>query len=320
MRTIISAVLFILLIVEGLGQQAPQYSHYVFNQFQLNPAVAGSKPCLDLKFGFRNQWAGYPDGPKTQFGSIHSAVGKKSEKSKSWHGLGVKFESDQVARFRQSLVGVAYAYHWQMSRDMYASLGLFVGFNQYKVDLTGATVLDPNDVVFEYETQNMLIPDITPGFWMHNENFFVGLSVKHLYGNVLLKQGGAIDPNDPGPTAKLRPHFNFTTGKAYEMSKKVNFIPSLRLGYVNSAPLAIDVNAFVDFDQTLAIGLGYRNSDALIGMFKLNFAKFFSLGYAYDFTVSDMSKVSSSTHEVMLGITACPGKSGGRHNKCAAYD
>lgn len=315
MRAIISAVVLTFLVVVGLGQQVPQYSHYIFNQFQLNPAVAGSQPCLNLRFGFRNQWAGFPNGPKTQFGSVHGTLGKQSEKSKSWHGIGVKFETDQVARFRQSLVAVAYAYHWQMSREVYASLGIFAGFNQYKIDLTGLTfpTTEVDMVLVGLQGQNFIIPDITPGFWMHNENFFLGLSVKHITGNTLLK-------GDPAPTGKLRPHFNFTTGKAYEMSKKVNFIPSFRMGYVNSAPLAIDVNAFVDFDQTLAIGLGYRNSDALIGMFKLNFAKFFSLGYAYDFTVSDMSKISTSTHEVMLGIKACPGKTGGRHNKCAAYD
>ncbi len=312
MRILIGTILLLFFAFKVEGQQIPQYSHYVFNQFQLNPAVAGSKPCLDLRFGFRNQWAGYGDGPKTQFGSIHSAVGRKTEKSTSWHGMGVKFETDQAARFRQSMVALAYAYHFRMSREMYASLGFFVGFNQYKVDLTNALVLDPNDQVFDdIQQQNLLVPDVTPGFWMHNKNFFLGLSAKHIMGNTLLENNGE---------AKLRPHFNLTTGKAYKMSKTVNFIPSLRLGYVNSAPLAIDVNAFIDFDNVLALGIGYRNGDALIGMFKLNFMKFFSLGYAYDYTISNMSTISNSTHEVLLGIIACPGKSGGRHNKCAAYD
>jgi type IX secretion system PorP/SprF family membrane protein len=146
---------------------------------------------------------------------------------------------------------------------------------------------------------------------MHNENFFLGLSVKHIMGNTLLESNGE---------GKLRPHFNLTSGKAYEMNKKVNFIPSFRLGYVTAAPLAIDVNAFVDFDNVLALGLGYRNGDALVGMFKLNFLKHFSLGYAYDYTISDISTISTSTHEVLLGIIACPGKTGGRHNPCAAYD
>jgi type IX secretion system PorP/SprF family membrane protein len=318
MRIGLTFLLFIALQHTLSAQQAPQYSHYVFNQFQLNPAVAGSKPCLDLRFGFRNQWAGFGEGPKTQFGSIHSAVGRKSEKSTNWHGLGVKFETDQAARFRQSMVALAYAYHFQMTREMYASVGLFVGFNQYRVDLTNAIFLDPNDVVFEnVQAQNLLVPDVTPGFWMHNDDFFLGISVKHIVGNTLLESTG--DPAAP-PEAKLRPHFNLTTGKAYEMSKTVNFIPSLRLSYVSAAPLAFDVNAFVDFDNTLALGLGYRNGDALIGMFKLNFMKYFTLGYAYDFTISDMSNVSNSTHEVMLGIIACPSKSGGRHTPCAAYD
>jgi len=317
MRIGLALLFFLVLQLSVRGQQTPQYSHYVFNQFQLNPAVAGSKPCLDLRFGFRNQWAGFGEGPKTQFGSIHSAVGRKSEKATNWHGLGVKFETDQAARFRQSMVAIAYAYHFQMSREMYASVGLFVGFNQYRLDLTNALVAPNDPVLDEFQQNNLLVPDITPGFWMHNEDFFLGVSVKHIMGNTLLESTG---DDDVPAEAKLRPHFNLTSGKAYEMSKTVNFIPSLRVSYVSAAPLAFDVNAFVDFDNTLALGLGYRNGDALIGMFKLNFAKHFSLGYAYDFTISDMSTVSNSTHEVILGIIACPSKSGGRHTPCAAYD
>ncbi|NNK80891.1 MAG: type IX secretion system membrane protein PorP/SprF, partial [Flavobacteriales bacterium] len=37
------SIVFLLIIVSACqAQQVPQYSHYIFNQFQLNPAVAGT--------------------------------------------------------------------------------------------------------------------------------------------------------------------------------------------------------------------------------------------------------------------------------------
>lgn len=300
------------------AQQAPQYSHYVFNQFQLNPAVAGTKQCLDLRFGFRNQWTGFEDGPKTQFGSMNTRLGRSKKKGSPWHAIGIKFETDQAARFSQSLVQAAYAYHFKMGREMNASFGIFLGFNQYKVDLEGITQVGPNPsiqdpVLLDASQKSFLFPEVSPGFWMHNKKFYLGLSVKHATGNPILNDNEASE-------ARLIQHLNFTTGYAYIIGQKTNFIPSLRVGYASGVPLGIDVNGMLDYDRRLALGLGYRNGDALIGLMKVNFLNYFTLGYAYDFTLSDAKALSGSTHEVILGISVCPGQTSGRYNPCAAYD
>ncbi len=296
------------------AQQAPQYSHYVFNQFQLNPAVAGTYKCLDLRFGFRNQWAGFDKAPKTQFGSVSTRLGKP-KKNKTQHGFGIKFETDQAAIFSQSLVQLAYAYHFKMGREMNGSIGLFAGFNQFKVDLSNAVLAGPDNglddpVLADPQSQNLLVPEVSPGFWMHNEDFFFGVSVKHATGNKMIDNG----------EAKLLQHVNLTTGIAYKIGATSHFIPSLRVGYVPGAPLAIDVNSMLDFNRKLALGIGYRNGDALIAMMKVNFLSYFTVGYAYDITLSPIKYAGSNTHEVMLAISACPGKGGGSKSPCAAYD
>jgi type IX secretion system PorP/SprF family membrane protein len=198
---------------------------------------------------------------------------------------------------------------------MDASLGLFVGFNQFKVDLAGARQVGPDfgtpdPVLADQQSQNLLVPEVAPGFWMHNENFFFGVSVKHATGNTLLENG----------ESKLLQHVNLSTGYAYKVGAKSHFIPSLRVGYVNAAPLAIDVNGMLDFNRKLALGVGYRNGDALVALMKFNFLNFFTLGYAYDMTLSPMKNAATNSHEVILAISACPGKGGGRTTPCAAYD
>ena len=40
------------------AQQLPLRTNWQFNYFQENPAFAGFSDCLELKAGYRQQWAG----------------------------------------------------------------------------------------------------------------------------------------------------------------------------------------------------------------------------------------------------------------------
>jgi len=311
-------IIFLLVFSTGLcAQQIPQYSHYVFNKFQINPAVAGSKECLDIRFGYRTQWTGFDNAPRTAFASINGVVGKPSRRSSrnsTKHAIGLALESDNAGPFIRTTVQGAYAYHFPMNRDITGSFGLFAGFTQYRIDLStiqgDPSVSDP--VLAVGSTSNLLVPDISPGFWMKSETFFLGLSIRHLTGN-------KIDDSDVRQQALVQ-HLALTGGKAFPVSKKVNFIPSTLIKYVPAAPLAVDVNAVIDFNRRFALGVGYRSGDAFVGLMKVNFLDYFTLGYAYDYTTSPIRVASSNTHEVTLGITACPFNSSGKNVPCGAYD
>ena len=47
------------------AQQLPLRTNWQFNYFQENPAFAGFSDCLELKAGFRQQWAGFDGAPQT---------------------------------------------------------------------------------------------------------------------------------------------------------------------------------------------------------------------------------------------------------------
>jgi type IX secretion system PorP/SprF family membrane protein len=308
-RTIIFLI-SILIVSIADAQQVPQYSHYLFNQFQINPAVAGSKECLDLRFGYRNQWVGFENSPRTGFASVNGTLGKV-KRNGTFHGIGIMFEADNTAPFSKTNVNLAYAYHFKMNRNMRASIGLFAGFTQYRLDLGTVLIEDGSDPLLLQGSQtSLLVPEVSPGFWMYNENFFLGASIKHITGNTTKDDG----------EASLVSHFNLSTGYSTSLSKTTSFIPSLLLKYAPAAPMALDLNAMIDFDNRLAIGLGYRNGDAVVALMKFNFFNAFTLGYAYDMTTSPIRTASSNGHEFVLGISACPGTTRSGYVPCAAYD
>ena len=61
------------------SQQLPIYSQYMFNEYLINAAYAGTYHFTPMIINHRSQWAGFGDSaPQTSSISMHGAVGKKS--------------------------------------------------------------------------------------------------------------------------------------------------------------------------------------------------------------------------------------------------
>jgi hypothetical protein len=55
-RTLLLTALLCVIVLSTYAQQKPQYTQYIFNNFLLNPAVAGIENYTDVKLGYRSQW------------------------------------------------------------------------------------------------------------------------------------------------------------------------------------------------------------------------------------------------------------------------
>ena len=71
------------------GQQLPQVTQYMINNYAINPAVSSMYDYYQLKTTVRNQWVGMPDAPTTTLLSIY---GKRNENV----GLGALLFNDQT--------------------------------------------------------------------------------------------------------------------------------------------------------------------------------------------------------------------------------
>jgi type IX secretion system PorP/SprF family membrane protein len=71
------AILMLGFISDGLAQQDPHYTQYMYNMSVINPAYAGSKENLSMGLLYRKQWVGIEDAPTTGTFFGHSKVGKK---------------------------------------------------------------------------------------------------------------------------------------------------------------------------------------------------------------------------------------------------
>lgn len=58
MKSKISLLFFLLLSFNGLAQESPRSTQYIFNNYLFNPAISGIDNYTDVKMGYRSQWKG----------------------------------------------------------------------------------------------------------------------------------------------------------------------------------------------------------------------------------------------------------------------
>jgi type IX secretion system PorP/SprF family membrane protein len=81
--------LFAFTAVVGFAQQDAQFTQYMYNTININPAYAGSRGALSIFALHRTQWVGLDGAPVTNAVSINTPLNNKL-------GLGVSIINDRI--------------------------------------------------------------------------------------------------------------------------------------------------------------------------------------------------------------------------------
>ena len=75
MKRIFITSICLLVVLTHKSQQNSMTSQYLFNDFAINPAVAGTKSYSQISISFRRQWVGIDEAPVTQNLMYHTFLG-----------------------------------------------------------------------------------------------------------------------------------------------------------------------------------------------------------------------------------------------------
>ena len=277
------------------GQQLPQYSHWYFNQFAGNPAHAGIKRCIDVHTLYRNQWTGFQGAPKSGFLTVSIPLyTQRKQYLSARHGTGFKFERDQIGQFSTSRLNVAYAAHFNFDKYKRLSLGLYGGVIQMGYDPTNAHVNQTDPTVLSQSST--VAPDASFGAWFNDENYFIGLSLQNLI---------PITWRNIGQNSKFYTHINFNAGYRYGLNENMSLIPAFIVRVPVKGKADVDLNLHWDYKNTLGLGVGFRNTDAVIAFVSIKLNDQFAINYSFDYTLSEIQNVSKNTHEISLRFSTC---------------
>lgn len=307
-------VLVVLVSLSANAQQNAQFTNFLFNSFALHPSQAGLQKCLDARVGYRTQWVGFENNPQTLFVSAHQRLDKISREKGVIHGVGIIIEGDNTGFTSRTALHAVYAIHLPITRKTRISFGVGVGALQYRFDGSQIRVLGPNtgpDPVLQNSGAELAFPDIMAGVWLYSKYWFAGFSGHHLTAPVF---------DDIGTDIQMQPNFNLTAGRVFPGGNKMSYIPAAQLKFTGNSTPSFDVNFWADYDNVVALGVAFRSEDAVAGMLKFSFLDYFTVAYAYDVTYSKVRLGSSNSHEIILGISACPRKQKAGFVPCNAYD
>ncbi len=277
-------------VFTSFGQQDAQYTMYTHNMNVINPAYAGSKETLSIGLLGRMQWVGFDDAPQTLTANVNAPV---------WERLGAGFSviSDKLGPVNETNVYADLSYALPVSETGKLALGLKGGISFLSI---GDNIVLPDtdvdgDPVFQNE-ENKYYGNLGAGLFFYTNKFYTGLSVPNFLGSKYYQ--GADNANHPVSQELM--HAFFTMGYVFDINDNLKFKPSTMVKAAVGAPLSFDISTAFLYKERVELGLNYRWDDSVAASFLIKAIDEFRIGYAYDYTLSNLGSYNSGSHEVIL--------------------
>lgn len=282
-------ILFFLIAYESLSQHLPMYSQYMLNPLVLNPAQAGSAQGLRMLAHYRKQWIGFdPDEDitpstltiafDTPFKNKTSSIGTILTVDK----FAITTSTDQLFIFSQKV---------NLSHQINLTLGLQAGYSYIRNDY--ARLNKAEDPAFANNFNTIFSTKLGAGILLNISKLYLSISLPQ---NFLTKQKDTLGNRD-GVYSKL---IYSQIGIKLKLNEELHLRPNILWRYINySNAGSVDLNLMADWRKVFSAGLSYRHQNSLIALVEFN-VKELTIGYAYDYNINQLSKVSSGSHEILL--------------------
>ncbi|AJA70442.1 Bacteroidetes-specific putative membrane protein [Myroides sp. A21] len=269
------------------AQQDPQFTNYMYNTTNINPAYSGTRGMLNVFGMYRAQWVGLDGAPQTANISIGTPLGN--------NGLsgGINYTNDRIGAMSENNFSVNLAYAVDLNDEYKLSFGLKATANLLNVDYTKLDIYDPSDPTFGENVNNKFNPNVGAGLYLYSEKSYLGVSVPNFM---------TTDRSEHDGTKLMRQkmHFYLMGGHVFELNPSLKFKPAFLVKTVSGAPVQVDLTANFLIVDKFTIGAAYRwdaSVSALAG-FQVNEGLF--IGYSYDADTTKLARYNSGSHEIFM--------------------
>ncbi|MFN3918593.1 MAG: type IX secretion system membrane protein PorP/SprF [Flavobacteriales bacterium] len=285
-------ILSLLFCFAAKAQQDFQNTQYMFNQFVINPAYAGSKDELSVNLSHRSQWVGFEGAPQTQVFNIHAPL-------KKGLGAGMQVFNDQIGPRNVVGASAAFSYRIKMGKGK-LGFGLRGGIMNYGYDWAKLNYHDMTDDVIGVGKESFIVPSFDFGTYYQSKTFYGGLEVKHLdRAKFPVKVQSASPSLDT--EGRMYLHAALFLGKAFEINKDIALKTSVLMRAVENGHGYTDLNASIFLYRRIWAGVGARSNGALMVIGELYLTQNLRLAYSYDFVTSPLKAHQAGSHEIFIG-------------------
>ncbi len=313
--------IFAISILSAVHSQDIHFSQFEYSPMTLNPALAGANSPMGASLNYRNQWNKVGAAYQTTAASFDSRFNENKRGKNGIIAGGINFYNDRSGQQRMStnIITLNLAYHLIINRESTIGLGLYGAYGQRTFSSNGAQWMSQYDGIAYNPTYASGEEFNSPSFSM----FDVGAGLVYVYN----MKGGYMTQNirkriNVGVTAYHinRPYFSFIDHESERLPMRYSVFFNGDFGIENTRGVvqpglyyqrqAGHQELMVGFNygyqlhegsratgftrpMTFYLGFYYRLKDACVAraMFEYDL---FSLGFAYDINLSDLTPVTKT--------------------------
>jgi len=306
-------ILFLLLAFRTEAQQLPRFSQYYFNEFIINPAVAGSDGRTILNVTARKQWLGFSDNtPQTALVSAQTRLLKKSysirngrighntfrKRTSGRVGLGAIVYNDQNGAIHRTGAQFTYSYHIFIYNSQ-LSFGLTGNLFQYRISKEDAKLKNPEDPLNGVIGKSTLVPDAGFGVNFMKERWHVGLSISQLFqSNLKIGNNAEFQSTDD---LRLRRHYFILADYLIQFSSqpKWEIEPSAILSLNERMQFQGDFTLKAYYQRKYWFGISARTTTDFILLGGIRYKNYY-FGYSFDYGFNGISQYTHGSHEITI--------------------
>lgn len=284
------------------AQDDVQFTQYWAVPTYYNPGATGEIDFVRIRGAARMQWLGIENAPKSFMASADSPfkIGKKRV------GAGVNMSQESLGLFSNMLINLQASYKFKLFKGI-LSVGVQGGYFTSKFKGTEVYIPEGDDY---HESGDEAIPtrdmtgdafDLSAGIWYTHKYFNVGISGLHLLEPTVSfdSEGAETAEMSQYQTKLKRAIYLISNGNIAIKNTLFELQPSLMVSS-DFSRFGVEATFRAMYKKLFWAGLGYRYNDAVSAMVGAEFKNFF-IGYSYDYPTSAISRVSSGSHELVIG-------------------
>jgi type IX secretion system PorP/SprF family membrane protein len=312
--TIPILILFLTFAFLVEAQQLPRFSQYYFNEFIINPAIAGYDGRTIVNLCARKQWIGFSDNtPQTVLASAQTRflkhpfnITSKNSGRRVYHkksegrvGLGLIVYNDQNGAIHRTGGQFTYAYHIFIL-DNQISFGLTGTLFQYRISKEDAVLKNPEiDPLSGVIGKSTLVPDAGVGVNYMTPRWHIGLSASQLFqSNLKIGNNTEFRATDD---LRLHRHYFLLADYLFEpvSAPKWQIEPSTLVNFNERIQLQADITLKAIYDRRYSFGLSARTTGDFIALIGLRYKNYY-FGYSFDYGFKGIERYSYGSHEITI--------------------
>jgi len=286
MRTRIILFAMLLVCFVSYSQQDAQYTQYMYNTINVNPAYAGSRGVLSVFGLHRTQWVGLDGAPTTNAFSINSPINNSNL------GVGLSFVNDKIGPTVENTISADLSYTIKTSESYKLSFGVKGTANLFNLDINKLKIQNQGDPLLQ-NLNNNFSPNVGAGVYFHSDKSYLGLSVPNFF------ETKRYDDNDIA-VYKERMNLYLIGGYVFDLSSNLKFKPAFLGKVVEGAPLQLDLSGNFLINEKFVLGAAWRWSAAVSAMAGFQVSDGLYIGYGYDLETTKLANYNSGSHEIFL--------------------